>query len=103
MQRQILALVELLPGLPVELDDLSLLLDLVDSTGLAEAVEPHGQSDRRRQGQGRQGGRRRVPSGPLQAPLPGGRPAGEVVEEVRRGYLLNNRVFRCAEVRVARN
>jgi molecular chaperone GrpE len=31
-----------------------------------------------------------------------GRPAGEVVEEVRRGYLWNGRVFRCAQVRVAR-
>ncbi len=31
-----------------------------------------------------------------------GRPAGEVVEEVRRGYLHNGRVFRYAQVRVAR-
>lgn len=31
-----------------------------------------------------------------------GRPAGEVIEEVRRGYLLNGRVFRTAQVRVAR-
>jgi molecular chaperone GrpE len=31
-----------------------------------------------------------------------GRPGGEVVEEVRRGYLWNGRVFRCALVRVAR-
>jgi molecular chaperone GrpE len=32
-----------------------------------------------------------------------GRPSGEVVEEVRRGYLLNGRVFREAQVRVARD
>jgi molecular chaperone GrpE len=31
-----------------------------------------------------------------------GRPAGEVIDEVRRGYLWNGRVFRCAQVRVAR-
>ncbi|MFO0843520.1 MAG: nucleotide exchange factor GrpE [Gemmataceae bacterium] len=31
-----------------------------------------------------------------------GRPAGEVVEEVRRGYLWNGRLFRFAQVRVAR-
>lgn len=31
-----------------------------------------------------------------------GRPAGQVIEEVRRGYLLNGRVFRAAQVRVAR-
>jgi molecular chaperone GrpE len=31
-----------------------------------------------------------------------GRPSGEVVEEVRRGYLWNGRVFRFASVRVAR-
>jgi molecular chaperone GrpE len=31
-----------------------------------------------------------------------GRPAGEVLDEVRRGYLWNGRVFRCAQVRVAR-
>jgi molecular chaperone GrpE len=31
-----------------------------------------------------------------------GRPSGEVVEEVRRGYLWNGRVFRCAQVRVAK-
>jgi molecular chaperone GrpE len=30
-----------------------------------------------------------------------GRPAGEVVGEVRRGYRRNGRVFRCAQVRVA--
>ncbi len=32
-----------------------------------------------------------------------GRPSGEVVEEVRRGYLWNDRVFRYAQVRVAKN
>jgi molecular chaperone GrpE len=32
-----------------------------------------------------------------------GRPAGEVIEEVRRGYLYNGRVFRYAQVRVARS
>jgi molecular chaperone GrpE len=32
-----------------------------------------------------------------------GRPAGEVVEELRRGYLWNGRVFRFAQVRVARD
>jgi molecular chaperone GrpE len=31
-----------------------------------------------------------------------GRPSGEVVEEVRRGYLWNGRVFRFAQVRVAK-
>src|SRR5262249_20766802 len=31
-----------------------------------------------------------------------GRPEGEVVEEVRRGYLWNGRVFRYAQVRVAK-
>jgi molecular chaperone GrpE len=31
-----------------------------------------------------------------------GRPSGEVLEEVRRGYLWNGRVFRYAQVRVAR-
>lgn len=31
-----------------------------------------------------------------------GRPSGEVIEEVRRGYLWNGRVFRYAQVRVAR-
>jgi molecular chaperone GrpE len=31
-----------------------------------------------------------------------GRPAGEVIEEVRRGYLWRGRVFRYAQVRVAR-
>ena len=32
-----------------------------------------------------------------------GRPSGEVIEEVRRGYLWNGRVFRYAQVRVAKN
>jgi molecular chaperone GrpE len=32
-----------------------------------------------------------------------GRPSGEVIEEVRRGYLYNGRVFRYAQVRVARS
>jgi molecular chaperone GrpE len=32
-----------------------------------------------------------------------GRPSGEVVEEVRRGYLWRGRVFRYAQVRVAKN
>jgi molecular chaperone GrpE len=31
-----------------------------------------------------------------------GRPSGEVIEEVRRGYLYNGRIFRFAQVRVAR-
>jgi molecular chaperone GrpE len=31
-----------------------------------------------------------------------GRPSGEVVEEIRRGYLWNGRVFRYAQVRVAK-
>jgi molecular chaperone GrpE len=31
------------------------------------------------------------------------RPSGEVVEEVRRGYLWRGRVFRYAQVRVARS
>ncbi|HZT79410.1 MAG TPA: nucleotide exchange factor GrpE, partial [Gemmataceae bacterium] len=32
-----------------------------------------------------------------------GRPPGEVLEEVRRGYLWRGRVFRYAQVRVARS
>ena len=32
-----------------------------------------------------------------------GRPANEVLDEVRRGYLWNGRVFRYAQVRVARS
>jgi molecular chaperone GrpE len=32
-----------------------------------------------------------------------GRPAGEVLQEVRRGYLWNGRIFRYAQVRVARS
>jgi len=36
--------------------------------------------------------------------VPGtGRPSGEVIEEVRRGYLLGDRIFRYAQVRVARD
>lgn len=31
-----------------------------------------------------------------------GRPSGEVIEEVRRGYRWRGRVFRCAQVRVAK-
>ncbi len=31
-----------------------------------------------------------------------GRPANEVLDEVRRGYLWNGRVFRYAQVRVAK-
>ena len=38
----------------------------------------------------------------LEAVTNSGRPSGEVVEEVRRGYLWNGRLFRCAQVRVAR-
>jgi molecular chaperone GrpE len=34
--------------------------------------------------------------------LDSGRPSGEVVQEVRRGYVYKGRVFRCAQVRVAR-
>ncbi len=39
----------------------------------------------------------------LEVVLDGGRPSGEVVEEVRRGYLWQGRVFRYAQVRVAKN
>jgi molecular chaperone GrpE len=38
----------------------------------------------------------------LEAVTDSGRPSGEVVEEVRRGYLWNGRVFRYAQVRVAK-
>jgi molecular chaperone GrpE len=38
----------------------------------------------------------------LEAAADSGRPAGEVLDEVRRGYLLNGRVFRFAQVRVAK-
>jgi molecular chaperone GrpE len=38
----------------------------------------------------------------LEAVSGSGRPSGEVIEEVRRGYLWNGRVFRYAQVRVAR-
>lgn len=39
----------------------------------------------------------------LEAVTSSGRPSGEVLEEVRRGYLWNGRVFRYAQVRVARS
>jgi molecular chaperone GrpE len=39
----------------------------------------------------------------LEAVTDSGRPAGEVIEEIRRGYLWNGRVFRYAQVRVARS
>ncbi len=39
----------------------------------------------------------------LEVVLDAGRPSGEVVEEVRRGYLWQGRVFRYAQVRVAKN
>jgi molecular chaperone GrpE len=39
----------------------------------------------------------------LEAVSDTGRPAGEVVEEVRRGYLRDGRVFRYAQVRVAKS
>jgi molecular chaperone GrpE len=39
----------------------------------------------------------------LEVAIGTGRPSGEVVEEVRRGYLWRGRVFRCAQVRVARS
>ena len=39
----------------------------------------------------------------LEAVTDSGRPPGEVLEEVRRGYLWNGRVFRYAQVRVARS
>jgi molecular chaperone GrpE len=39
----------------------------------------------------------------LEAVAGSGRPSGEVLEEVRRGYLWNGRVFRYAQVRVARS
>jgi molecular chaperone GrpE len=39
----------------------------------------------------------------LEAVADSGRPAGEVVDEVRRGYLWNGRVFRYAQVRVAKS
>jgi molecular chaperone GrpE len=38
----------------------------------------------------------------LEAVTGSGRPSGEVIEEVRRGYLWNGRVFRFAQVRVAK-
>jgi molecular chaperone GrpE len=39
----------------------------------------------------------------LEAVTDSGRPAGEVLQEVRRGYLWNGRVFRYAQVRVAKS
>ena len=39
----------------------------------------------------------------LEVVLDSGRPPGEVVEEVRRGYLWQGRIFRYAQVRVAKN
>ena len=39
----------------------------------------------------------------LEVVLDSGAPPGEVVQEVRRGYLWNGRVFRYAQVRVAKN
>ena len=38
----------------------------------------------------------------VEAVVDSGRPSGEVIEEVRRGYLWNGRVFRYAQVRVAK-
>ena len=38
----------------------------------------------------------------VEAVADSGRPSGEVIEEVRRGYLYNGRVFRYAQVRVAK-
>jgi molecular chaperone GrpE len=38
----------------------------------------------------------------VEAVIDSGRPAGAVIEEVRRGYLWNGRVFRYAQVRVAK-
>jgi molecular chaperone GrpE (heat shock protein) len=31
-----------------------------------------------------------------------GRPAGEVIDEIRRGYIWNDTIFRYAQVRVAK-
>jgi molecular chaperone GrpE len=39
----------------------------------------------------------------VEAVADSGRPSGEVVEEVRRGYLWRGRVFRYAQVRVAKD
>lgn len=38
----------------------------------------------------------------VEAVADSGRPSGEVVGEVRRGYLWNGRIFRYAQVRVAK-
>lgn len=39
----------------------------------------------------------------VEAVTDSGRPAGEVIDEVRRGYMWNGRVFRYAQVRVAKS
>ncbi len=39
----------------------------------------------------------------VEAVAESGRPSGEVIDEVRRGYLWNGRVFRYAQVRVAKS
>lgn len=39
----------------------------------------------------------------LEAVFDSGRPGGEVLDEVRRGYTWNGRLLRCAQVRVARD
>ncbi|MHB1423183.1 MAG: nucleotide exchange factor GrpE [Gemmataceae bacterium] len=39
----------------------------------------------------------------VEAVADSGRPSGEVIEEIRRGYLWNGRVFRYAQVRVAKS
>jgi molecular chaperone GrpE len=39
----------------------------------------------------------------VEAVAQSGRPSGEVIEEIRRGYLWNGRVFRYAQVRVAKS
>jgi molecular chaperone GrpE len=39
----------------------------------------------------------------VEAILDSGQPSGTVIDEVRRGYLWNGRVFRCAQVRVAKS
>jgi molecular chaperone GrpE len=39
----------------------------------------------------------------VEAVTDSGRPAGVVIDEVRRGYVYNGRVFRYAQVRVAKS
>ena len=39
----------------------------------------------------------------VEAVADSGRPAGEVIDEARPGYLWNGRVFRYAQVRVAKS